>query len=146
MSADILCEQWRPVPGFPHYEASSLGRVRSLDRMVQSGRGAPGVLAQRMGKVLKSIPTKRGYLSVKLVRDGLVTTFGVHQVVAMAFHGLPPAGHVVDHVNTDKTDNRPGNLEYVTNGENVKRQYRTGLLTNRAGGVGRWRHLTPKGG
>jgi hypothetical protein len=68
--------------------------------------------------------------------------YGVHQVVALAFHGQPPEGRVVDHINTIKTDNRPENLEYVTNSENVKRQYRTGLLTNRAGYTGRWKHLS----
>lgn len=138
-----LPEVWQAIPGFPFYEASSWGRVRSLPKTVRTvHRGYEG-MRTRPGKILKPI-LNRGYLVVKLGGPNLA--YGVHQAVAMAFHGPCLSGMVIDHKNTIKTDNRPENLEYVTNGENVKRQYQAGLLTNRAGGVGRWKHLTPKEG
>lgn len=95
----------------------------------------------RKGKILKGISHK-GYLGVKLGHPDAL--FGVHQAVAMAFHGMPPANTVVDHIDGNKHNNRPENLEYVTNSENVKRQYRNGLLSNKAGEVGRWKHLKPR--
>ncbi len=44
----------------------------------------------------------------------------VHRVVATAFHGDPPSkGHVVDHIDTNKENNRPDNLRWVTRAENL---------------------------
>ena len=44
----------------------------------------------------------------------------VHQVVATAFHGIPPSEDmVVDHIDTNRCNNRPENLRWVTKLENV---------------------------
>jgi len=44
----------------------------------------------------------------------------VHRIVAMAFLGQPPTTtHVVDHIDTNKQNNRPANLRWVTRFENV---------------------------
>jgi hypothetical protein len=55
---------------------------------------------------------KTGYMEIAAVR--------VHRIVAMAFHGEPPTKeHVVDHIDTNKQNNRPENLRWVTRLENV---------------------------
>lgn len=55
---------------------------------------------------------KTGYLEIAAVR--------VHRIVATAFHGEPPTKeHVVDHIDTNKQNNRPDNLRWVTRLENV---------------------------
>lgn len=55
---------------------------------------------------------KTGYLDIASVR--------VHRIVAMAFYGEPPTKeHVVDHIDTNKRNNRPENLRWVTRLENV---------------------------
>ena len=58
-------------------------------------------------------PNKRtGYLEIASVR--------IHRIVASAFHGEPPTKeHVVDHIDTNKQNNRPDNLRWVTRLENV---------------------------
>lgn len=124
-----IAEEWRPIPGFPNYEASNLGRIRSLDRVFRR-MNRWGKLAEYRwkGRIMKLTP-HRGWLAVTIRGEGQ-TAWGVHQLIASAFHGPCPEGLVVDHVNTIKTDNRPENLEYVTNTENVKRQYAKGLLSN----------------
>jgi hypothetical protein len=44
----------------------------------------------------------------------------VHGIVASAFHGPRPSkGHVVDHIDTNRQNNRPDNLRWVTRLENI---------------------------
>jgi HNH endonuclease len=56
--------------------------------------------------------SKTGYLEIVTVR--------VHRIVATAFHGEPATkGYVVDHIDTNKHNNRPENLRWVTRLENI---------------------------
>ena len=44
----------------------------------------------------------------------------VHRIVAFAFYGEPPSEyHVVDHIDTNRRNNRPENLRWVTRLDNV---------------------------
>lgn len=44
----------------------------------------------------------------------------VHRIVATAFHGAPPSSqYVVDHIDTNRRNNRPENLRWVTKLENI---------------------------
>lgn len=44
----------------------------------------------------------------------------VHRIVATAFLGIPPSSqHVVDHIDTNRRNNRPENLRWVTKLENA---------------------------
>ncbi len=55
---------------------------------------------------------KTGYMVFASVR--------VHRIVATAFHGEPPTPqHVVDHIDTNRRNNRPENLRWLTRLENV---------------------------
>jgi len=55
---------------------------------------------------------KVGYMFVSSER--------VHRIVATAFHGSPPSkAHVVDHIDTNRRNNRPENLRWVTKLENI---------------------------
>lgn len=71
---------------------------------------------------------KTGYLEISSER--------VHRIVATAFLGEPPTKqHVVDHIDTNRHNNRPSNLRWLTRLENVilnettrkKIEYRTGV-------------------
>jgi hypothetical protein len=56
--------------------------------------------------------SKTGYLEIVSVR--------IHRILATAFHGEPPTkDHVVDHIDTNKRNNRPDNLRWVTRLENI---------------------------
>lgn len=109
-------EVWKPVPGHPGFEASSEGRVRSLDRLVtQTNRW--GSLMQRLekGQMLAQRVDRYGY--AKLGSKSLRETMA-HRVVALAFHPNPAGKPQVNHLNGDRLDNRPENLEWCTNSEN----------------------------
>lgn len=55
---------------------------------------------------------KTGYMEIAGQR--------VHRIVAFAFHGNPPTDqHVVDHIDTNRRNNRPENLRWLTRLENV---------------------------
>src|SRR5437867_1878593 len=55
---------------------------------------------------------KTGYMEIAAVR--------VHRIVATAFLGIAPTKeHVVDHIDTNKRNNRPENLRWVTRLENI---------------------------
>jgi len=43
----------------------------------------------------------------------------VHRIVATAFHKQPSKSHVVDHIDTNKQNNRPQNLRWVSRLENI---------------------------
>jgi hypothetical protein len=55
---------------------------------------------------------KTGYMEIAGQR--------VHRIVAFAFHGDPPTDqHVVDHIDTNRRNNRPENLRWLTRLENA---------------------------
>ncbi len=119
-------EQWRPVRGYPGYEVSDLGRVRSW-RL-----GGPyGPKRRRSPLLRKLIPNPRtgGYLYVMLSIKGKVKLRQVHVMVLEAFVGRRPAGHETRHFDRDVTNNRLKNLVWGTRREQFEDQVRHGTDT-----------------
>ena len=109
-------EEWRPIPNYEGlYEVSNMGRVRSLDRM----ETFDGVARPRKGKELSQIP-KRGYLLVKLCKDGRVRAAYVHRIVASAFIPNPNGLPEVNHKDECKTNNDVSNLEWCDRTYNAR--------------------------
>lgn len=97
-------ETWKPVKGYEDlYEASSIGRVKSLNY------NHTGV-----EKILKQVKDKYGYLQVFLCRNGKVKHFLVHRLVAIAFLPNPEGFEQVNHRDEVKTNNCVSNLEWCT--------------------------------
>ncbi len=119
-------EEWRVYGRFPEYEASSLGRVRRRDT----------------GRIMDPLPDLGGYLKVRLSSPstGECKLIPIHRVVAEVF--CEPPRLVVNHRNGDKLDNRPGNLEWCTPGENTRHAHRSGLIGGTYGEGARWSKLT----
>lgn len=112
-------EQWRPIAGFPAYEVSDLGRVRSLDRTVKVTRAGGDCTYFLRGKVLKPTPGSHGYLQVTLCLDAVKSQRCVHALVAEAFIGPRPAGLNVLHRDGDQLNCVPSNLYYGDQVDNL---------------------------
>ena len=98
-------EIWKQVPGWEgYYSVSSMGRIR---------RDASGPNTW-VGKILKSFIDNSGYLQSTLCKQGRKHNCRIHVMVAITFLGPKPKGHEINHKNTNKQDNRPENLEYLT--------------------------------
>lgn len=113
----MSAEEWRPSM-VPNYEVSSLGRFR---------RSAPGRKTYT-GRVMKQQLQGGNYLTVRPTVDGRNVIFYVHDLVAAAFHGPRPAGAIVNHRDTDKTNNAQSNLEYTTHAGNMAHAAENGCM------------------
>lgn len=64
--------------------------------------------------------TDKGYKAIIIRDKGHERTVFVHRLVAMAYIPNPDNLPQVNHINGIKTDNRPNNLEWCTNEENLR--------------------------
>lgn len=100
-------EEWRQVVGFPNYQVSNLGNIRSEN-----------------GIMTPSLDTY-GYRQVNVYRkDGGGFrgtgryTRKVYKLVMEAFVGRQDGKTEIDHVNRNRQDDRLENLRWVTSQEN----------------------------
>src|SRR6185312_14244048 len=117
--SDTSTETWKPIPGYPFYEVSDCGRVRSTAREAHGRTYRSIVLSPRR--------SNSGYLLVNL-RDakGERQTRTVHTLVLAAFSGPRPPGQEARHLNDDQLDNRAENLVWGTKAENVADTFANG--------------------
>jgi hypothetical protein len=109
-------EEWKPIERVNGvYSVSDKGRVRN----------------NRTGKILKPIKTTKGYVKVNLRVDGREINIQVHRLVAIAFIPNPENKPEVNHKNGIHDDNRLSNLEWVTQEENLRHAYDTGLVKHK---------------
>lgn len=87
-------EIWKDIEGYPNYQVSNLGRVKSL-----------GNNKTRKEKILKNIKDKDDYFQVNLCKEGKTKIFKVHRLVATAFLPNPYNLPQVNHKDEDKTNN-----------------------------------------
>lgn len=108
-------EEWRDIPNFVKlYQASNLGRIKSLSRICKHGYGGDKKIRERI--LSQSVSGDR-YLGVALSKNGKKQQFLSQVLVAMAFLGHVPCGMKieVDHVvNSRPKDNRLCNLQLLT--------------------------------
>ena len=98
-------EEWRRIKGFPDYEVSNLGRVRSWRPWRPNGH-VPRILTQSI--------SPKGYHYVSLFNDSGHVKKRVHRLVAEAFISNELGRTLVCHVNDNKDDNSIDNLYWGT--------------------------------
>ena len=102
-----IMEIWKDIEGYPNYQISTMGRVKSL-----------GNNKTRKDKILKSYKNNKGYLVVHLYKEGKVKGYSIHRLVTSAFIPNPNNLPQVNHKDEDKTNNRVDNLEWCDNDYN----------------------------
>lgn len=79
-------------------------------------------------KKLAQTKDQNGYLYVSIKTGDKRPKFSCHRIIGKAFVFGYQDGLHINHINGVKTDNRPENLEWVTNSENVSHAWQTGLV------------------
>lgn len=102
---------WKDDPFYGNYSVSDDGDVMN----------------KRTGRILRTSKNNSGYNTVNLYDSGERITMGVHRLVATTFKGCDDPTLEVNHVDGNKNNNHPDNLEWATRGENASHAYRTGL-------------------
>lgn len=115
-------EVWKDLKGYEgKYKISSLGRVVSLRRPIDSGNGLyykdPFLLKQSLLKVKKLT-----YKIVTLYKDGKYKKKTVHRLVAEAFLDNPNGYPYIDHINRNGEDNTVSNLRWATQKMNMSNE------------------------
>lgn len=89
-------EEWKSLEfkGLPNYSVSNLGRVWN----------------HKSGKIWLGSKDRGGYMKLG--------NYCIHRLVAEAFIPNPENKPCVDHINTDRSDNRAENLRWVSHKEN----------------------------
>lgn len=111
-------EEWRDVPGYEGiYQVSSLGRVIRRPRFVLTKNGC---FRLHNGGIVGGKNT-RGYIEVRLSREGKVRTRNVHALVCAAFHGPKPGPEYhAAHNDGSRDNNLPSNLRWATPKSNAE--------------------------
>ena len=113
-------EIWRDIKkGAGLYQISDCGRVKSL----WYGKE----------KILRPTVNSAGYLHLTLCVNGKRIYCNVHVLVAEAFVPNPDNLPEVNHIDSNRLNNCAWNLEWTTQGENVRHAARLGLLKIKKG-------------
>lgn len=102
-------EQWKTHPIYSDYEGSTKGNIR------------------HQGEIVKQIKNNKGYLFIHIKGT---KSYWSHRFIYECFNGPIPAGLVIDHVNTIRTDNHPSNLRLVTTTQNNRNPLTIAKLIN----------------
>jgi hypothetical protein len=120
-------EVWKDIVGYEdYYQVSTLGRVRSMNRLLDKPNILTGGDTIRKGKLLKQ-QDHFGYLLVNLCVHNKRRLCRVHRLVAEAFIPNPDGKPQINHKNGNKKDNRVYNLEWATASENGKHSFANGF-------------------
>ena len=119
-------EIWKPVPSEPGVLASSLGRVLQAPCYAPLPNGGyrlytPEPRFGEVSRAKKSATHEYRHIMLKRFGDGpRQQPRKVHQLVCEAFHGPKPFPEaVVIHIDEDAHNNRPENLKWGTQKENL---------------------------
>lgn len=115
-------EIWKDINEFEDmYQVSSYGRVRSLDRYLNSNSNSDsGRLQFKKGVIIKPNIVSGDYWQVSLYNNGKRKVMKFHRLVALEFIPNPLNKREVNHIDRNKCNNSVENLEWCTPKENMK--------------------------
>lgn len=108
-------EIWKAIEGYPDYQVSNLGRVKSL----------------KFNREIILKPRIKNYAYVSLSFNSLCNNFYIHRLVAIAFIPNPENKLEVNHIDGNKYNNSVSNLEWNTSKENKSHAKTIGLYNQK---------------
>lgn len=112
-------EIWKDIPEYiGYYQISNLGRIRSLDRIINNSSIRNNGKLFIKGKILKA-SNVCGYLRLVLSKNNKSKGFYVHRLVAISFINNKHNKKEVNHIDGNKKNNNYLNLEWCTSLENT---------------------------
>ena len=120
-------EIWKDIPGYRPFQVSNTNRVRHLQYSYLNAKGHCVTIPERE---ITTFINKKGYQRCDLCMQGIKKKPStVHRLVMYAFKGFPPPGFdQINHIDGDKLNNDPDNLEWSNNSHNIKHAWDTGLF------------------
>ena len=111
-------EFWKPVKGFPDYEASNFGKIRNINTK----------------HVLKEYVSNSGYYEVSVYLNGKAYPKTVHRLIAQTFMSqYDDQKNVINHIDSNRLNNNLLNLEWCSSIFNThEMQNRVGIKTKKA--------------
>lgn len=115
-------EIWKDIPDYENfYQASNLGRIKSLSRIDASGH-------LRKEKMIKLCIDSYGYYNTHLYKNTIAKNMKVHRAIALAFIPNPECKPQIHHKNFNKLDNNIENLEWVDSKTNINYSHKMGKV------------------
>jgi len=106
----MIQEEWRTIEGYPDYQVSNHGRIKSFKLCKE-------------GKLMKMY-LNRGYESCILTnKEGKGKYVSVHRLIAIAFIPNPNGYPEINHKNGTRYDNRIENIEWCNRSQNAQHAY-----------------------
>ena len=118
-------EIWRSVPSLPGLLASSAGRLMVVPRIAVMPYGGT---RQYGGE-----PTFGQWDGERFIHQFNGKTYKAHRLVCEAFSGTAPAGAVCMHLDEDASNNKPSNLAWGTQKQNLNAPGFLRYCSNRVG-------------
>lgn len=112
-----LDNDWRDIPGFPHYKINRAGQVKRLDAVI---RDSNGIDFYRKGRILSTRKTKLGYIQVDMCENGKPYGRFIHVLLAKVFIPNPYNLPLVNHIDENPSNNDLSNLEWCDYSYNAK--------------------------
>lgn len=122
MMENTTVEIWKDIPGYEGcYQVSSFGRIKGIRRDVIKKNGKPYKIKERMLNPSKQGRGKYLYVSIGLNRK-IRKNKTLHSLICTTFNGPRLKGKECNHIDGNKYNNRPENLEWITKEENLNHQ------------------------
>jgi hypothetical protein len=106
-----MTEIWKNIEGYNNYEVSNTGKIRNI----------------KLNKELK-LSSNTGYFYIFLSENNKRKKGYIHRLVANSFLEKTDDKLVVNHKDGNKQNNSVENLEWITQGENIKHALDNNLL------------------
>lgn len=111
------------------------GRVRTTDHETTYTRTRNGKVqtftSKFKGKEVSPCLSNNGYLEVYAMKNGKRVRCLLHRLVGLAYVSGHQGGLTINHIDGNKLNNHPSNLEWVSLARNTQHQWESGLVNLR---------------